>query len=79
MKEDWEKKIEELKKKYGPLDFFSVDEHGRAIDSHIHEPILAAGNNERSLEDTRERVRRLGWPEEMIERHYGKPLPKGSK
>jgi hypothetical protein len=79
VKEDWEKKIADLKKKYGPLDFFSIDAHGRAVDSHIHEPILAAGDHERALNVTRELARRDGWSEEMIERAYGKPLAKGSK
>jgi hypothetical protein len=72
MKEDWERKIADLKKKYGPLDFFSVDEHGRAIDSHIHEPILAAGDHERAREAGRRWALSAGIRQDIVDRIYGK-------
>ena len=63
-------------KKYGPYELFMVDEHGRATDAAIQDIILAEGDDEGAMEDTRERARRRGWSAEMIERHYGKPRPK---
>ena len=72
MKEDWERKIADLKKKYGPLDFFSVDEHGRAVDSHIHEPILAAADHKSVLEAGREWALSAGIRKDIVDRIYGK-------
>ncbi len=72
---DEKKRIEDEIKKYGPYELFTVDEHGRPTDAAIQDMILADGDDEAAMEDTRERARRRGWSEEMIERHYGKPRP----
>jgi SOS response regulatory protein OraA/RecX len=55
----------------------SVDEHGNVSDAAIHDALEALSHpvaRERAMADTRERVRRLGVSEEMIEQLYGKPL-----
>ena len=70
---------EEPKEKRQRYEFAYIDEHGRVSDANIHDAILEAGDPERSLEDTRERARRRGWSEEMIERKYGKPRAKEAK
>jgi len=70
---DWKKNvdrkrklIEELKKKYGPLEFPS--ELGDEMDDPVRE--------ERAMAATRERERRSGVSEELIEQMYGKPRSK---
>jgi hypothetical protein len=53
----------------------SVD--GNVSDAAIHDALEALAHpvaGERAMAATRERVRRLGVSEEMIERLYGKPL-----
>ncbi len=70
---------EEPKKKRPRYEFGYLDEHGRVSDADFHDAILEAGDPERSLEDTRERARRRGLSEELIEQFYGKPRAKESK
>jgi hypothetical protein len=41
-------------------------------DAPLHDPILADGRFERSLEQTRERARSSGWSEDEIELAFGK-------
>jgi hypothetical protein len=77
--EDRKRILEEIKKKYGSAEFFTVDEHGRVTDAPLHGAMEAA-DEEAMLAATRERVRRLGiMSEEMIQRKYGKPRAKEGK
>ena len=48
-------------------------------DAPLHDPILEAADFESSMEDTRERARRRGLSEELIEQMYGKPRGKTAK
>jgi hypothetical protein len=64
--------IAALMKKHGRHVLFTIDKHGRATDAAIHDAILDAGNDEAAMEDTRERARRRGLSEELIELMYGK-------
>jgi hypothetical protein len=71
--EDWKEKvsrkkklIEELKKKHGPLEF------PRDLEDMMNDPV----GEERNMAATRERARRRGVAEELIEQMYGKPRSK---
>ncbi len=56
------------------------DEHGDVTDAELHgamfDAMIHPAAEERVMAATRERVRRYGWSEEQIERHYGKPRSK---
>lgn len=65
--------------KRGTAEFCTVDEHGNVSDATLHdflETMVDPVGDEREMEATRERVRRLGVSEEMIEQLYGKPRSK---
>lgn len=71
---------EEPRKHHPRHEFGYIDKQGRVSDADLHDAILeAGGDSEAVLEDTRALARRLGVPEEMIERWYGKPRPKDAK
>jgi hypothetical protein len=75
MTEDWGKKVDELKKKYGRLEFCTIDQTGFVTDAVVHDAILSAAGDTGTLDVIRHRDRLAGVSEEEIERRYGKPSP----
>ena len=64
-------------------EFFYKDKDGKKQDASLHEPILAAGNEEAVRKIGMEAARRAGVPEDMILKLYatldGSPEPDQDK